>query len=403
MRLIRYRIVVVAALAACLALVGGGEASTSASGSGRRPRPAQAALLRASSESRLRQQSTTLRAGGNAVDAAIAAGGVLGVTEPFSAGIGGGGFMVIYRSSDGKVTTIDSRETAPAAMTPTSFMESGAPLPFNDARYSGLSVGVRAPSRAGRRRSSAGTMSLAQARPGIHVARHGFVIDQTFFDQTAQNRDFFDDVRRARRSPRSGWDPGATSARCSPTPTLRGRTSGSHTSEQRGFTRAPSPTRWSRRYAVPDAATANHVWRRGVMTMRDLHTYVAPERAPTHVTYRGNDIYSMGPPSSGGSTVGEALNILEGYDLSAMPVQTLCTTSWRHRGTRSPIATRTRRSSVLRRAARRSPVEAVRGDTTRRADHGTAATSPVAPGDPRPFNAGSASLTAFSSPRRPPT
>ena len=50
--------------------------------------------------------------------------------------------MVIYRSSDGKVTTIDSRETAPAAMTPTSFMESGAPLPFNDARYSGLSVGV---------------------------------------------------------------------------------------------------------------------------------------------------------------------------------------------------------------------------------------------------------------------
>ena len=67
------------------------------------------------------------------------------------------------------------------------------------------------------------------------------------------------------------------------------------------------------------APTANHVWRHGVITMRDLHTYVAPERAPTHVTYRGHDVYSMGPPSSGGSTVGEALNILEGYDLSAMP------------------------------------------------------------------------------------
>ena len=52
--------------------------------------------------------------------------------------------------------------------------------------------------------------------------------------------------------------------------------------------------------------------------MRDLHTYVAPEREPTHVDYRGLDVYSMGPPSSGGSTVGEALNILEGYDLASM-------------------------------------------------------------------------------------
>ena len=83
----------------------------------------------------------TLRHGGNAVDAAVAAAGVLGVTEPFSCGIGGGGFMVI-RAADGKVTTIDGRETAPAAMTPTSFWENGAPLPFNDARWSGMSVGV---------------------------------------------------------------------------------------------------------------------------------------------------------------------------------------------------------------------------------------------------------------------
>jgi gamma-glutamyltranspeptidase/glutathione hydrolase len=54
------------------------------------------------------------------------------------------------------------------------------------------------------------------------------------------------------------------------------------------------------------------------MTMQDLRDYTAPERTPTHVTYRGLDVYSMGPPSSGGSTVGEALNILEGYDLSSM-------------------------------------------------------------------------------------
>src|SRR4051812_3102912 len=82
-----------------------------------------------------------LQRGGNAVDAAVAAAAVLGVTEPFSSGIGGGGFMVI-RTPRGKVTTLDGRETAAAAMTPTSFWENGAPLPFNDARYSGMSVGV---------------------------------------------------------------------------------------------------------------------------------------------------------------------------------------------------------------------------------------------------------------------
>src|SRR5256885_6619224 len=55
------------------------------------------------------------------------------------------------------------------------------------------------------------------------------------------------------------------------------------------------------------------------MTMRDLRNYVAPERAPTHVSYHGADVYGMGPPSSGGSTVGEALNILQPYDLGTLP------------------------------------------------------------------------------------
>ena len=83
-----------------------------------------------------------LRHGGNAVDAAVATAAALGVTEPFSSGIGGGGYLVYYDATKRKVFTLDGREKAPKAMTPTSFQENGAPIDFNAAVTSGLSVGV---------------------------------------------------------------------------------------------------------------------------------------------------------------------------------------------------------------------------------------------------------------------
>ncbi|MDP9294621.1 MAG: gamma-glutamyltransferase, partial [Actinomycetota bacterium] len=84
-----------------------------------------------------------LRSGGNAVDAAVAAAGVLGVVEPYSSGIGGGGFMLVYDAQRGQVDTIDSRETAPKAMPSDAFVDkaSGKPFPFLQQRVSGLSVG----------------------------------------------------------------------------------------------------------------------------------------------------------------------------------------------------------------------------------------------------------------------
>src|SRR2546430_2343679 len=86
-----------------------------------------------------------LKAGGNAVDAAVVAAGVLGVTEPFSCGIGGGGFMVI-RTAGGTVTTIDGREKASAARAPTPFLGQGSPPPFNNARSSAMhGAGPRPP------------------------------------------------------------------------------------------------------------------------------------------------------------------------------------------------------------------------------------------------------------------
>jgi gamma-glutamyltranspeptidase/glutathione hydrolase len=262
----------------------------------------------------------TLKAGGNAVDAAVAAAGVLGVTEPFSCGIGGGGFMVI-RTTDGNVTTLDGRETAPAGMTPTSFWENGAPLPFNDARWSGMSVGVPGTLATwAEALEKYGTMTLAQAlQPGIRVARNGFVIDQTFFDQTQQAVPWFDDIPATAAL---FLDPDGTPHDVG---TLFRNEDLARAYERIAHLGPKGLYRGVIAEATVDtvqhpgvAPTADHVWRPGLMTMHDLHDYVAPERAPTHVSYRGLDVFSMGPPSSGGSTVGEALNILEGYDLASM-------------------------------------------------------------------------------------
>src|SRR6266516_6563015 len=129
----RRRLLPVLAMALAALALGVGAAADVGTGSG--PATSIGHGGAAASVERIATQAAidTLTKGGNAIDAAVAAAGVLGVTEPFSCGVGGGGFMVI-RTAEGKVTTIDGRETAPAAMTPTSFWENGAPLRFNDAR-----------------------------------------------------------------------------------------------------------------------------------------------------------------------------------------------------------------------------------------------------------------------------
>jgi gamma-glutamyltranspeptidase/glutathione hydrolase len=341
----------------------------------------------------------TLRAGGNAVDAAVAAAGVLGVTEPFSSGIGGGGFMVI-RTAGGKVTTIDGRERASAAMTPTSFWENGVPLMFNDARYSGMSVGV--PGTVATwvdALDEYGTISLAEAlQPGIRVATNGFAIDQTFFDQTQANVPWFDDIPATAKL---FLDPDGTPHDVGTifrNPELAATYERIAHLGPKGFYRGAVADALVDTVQHPVvAATADHTWRPGLMTMRDLHDYVAPERDPTHVDYRGLDVYSMGPPSSGGSTVGEALNILEGYDLSAMSrVDAL-----------HYFLEASRYSFADRNAYLADPdyfdvplkglLSKDYAATRRALITPTAAPGAVAAGDPYPFNTGVAAATALQS------
>jgi gamma-glutamyltranspeptidase / glutathione hydrolase len=257
-----------------------------------------------------------LRRDGNAVDAAVAAAGVLGVTEPFSSGIGGGGFMLI-RSPSGRVRTIDGRETAPEAMEPDSFIEEGEPLEFEAARYSGLSAGVPG-TVAGwdRALDRFGTISLRRAlRSGAELARRGFRIDQTFFDQTNQNVDFFADVPSSAELylDADGTPRDVGTKLRNPDLARAYRRIGRRGAN--GFYEGAIAAAMARAAREPPIADdAEHVWRPGLMSVSDLSGYRALNRKPTRIEYRGLDVWGMGPPSSGGSTVGEALNILEGYD-----------------------------------------------------------------------------------------
>ena len=261
----------------------------------------------------------TLSHGGNAVDAAVAAAATLGVVEPFSSGIGGGGFMVIYRAADHSVVTIDGRETAPAAFQENSFIEGGNPIPFNDAVTSGLSVGVPGTFRTWQvAAENFGTMPLQRLlAPARSIAAAGFVVDQTFHDQVVSNA-----VRFAKFTSTSAlYLPGGEAP---PTGSIFRNPDLAATYGRLAGVGADAFYAGKIAQAIVDAVRQPPIApgvtgvRPGLMATSDLAAYQAPLRAPTHVTYRGLDVYGMGPPSSGGSTIGEALNILEGYDLPAL-------------------------------------------------------------------------------------
>jgi gamma-glutamyltranspeptidase/glutathione hydrolase len=260
-----------------------------------------------------------LNQGGNAIDAAVAAAATLGVTDPFSCGIGGGGFMVVYLAKDKRVITIDHRETAPASFTPTVFQQDGAPMKFETVRDSGMSVGVPGTVRGWHEALDRyGSMSFKQVlAPAIAVATNGFEVNANFSHLVQQNKTKFAMFAATAALYLKNGDalPAGSTLR---NPDL----AKAYRELSAGGVKAFYSGKMARAVidAVNKPVTAPGVRvRGGAMTLADLSNYEARLRQPVHSTYRGYDIYGMPLPGSGGIAIAEALNILEGYDLKSMP------------------------------------------------------------------------------------
>ena len=270
-----------------------------------------------------------LKRGGNAVDAAVATAAALGVTEPYSSGIGGGGYFVFYDASQREVTTIDGRETAPMAIDQDAFIDpsTGEPYNFSPERVtSGVSIGVPGTLATWEKALDMwGSYSLGKAlRPAAKLARRGFVVDETFQQQTTDNAERF----RAYTTTPELFLPGGEAP------------------EPGSIFRNPDLARTYQQIAEngtdyfyegpiadeivavvqdpPKSPTTDLPVPPGEMTLDDLDDYEALEREPTKSDYRGYQIFGMPPSSSGGTTVGESLNIMERFNLARMsPVRAL--------------------------------------------------------------------------------
>ncbi|MFW6690727.1 gamma-glutamyltransferase [Streptomyces sp. MAR4 CNX-425] len=261
-----------------------------------------------------------LRDGGNAVDAAVATAAALGVTEPYSSGIGGGGYFVHYDARSGRVSTLDGRETAPRTAGEDLFVEDGEAIPFDQAVTSGLSVGV--PGTAATWEQALrrwGTSSLGEAlAPATRLAAGGFTVDETFRAQTAANEDRFRDFPATRELFLPGGDlpeVGSTLRNPDLARTYELLADEGTRALYRGELGADVSATVRR---PPVDPAADRVVRAGDLRRTDLRGYRVARQKPAHVGYRGLDVYGMAPSSSGGTTVGEALNILEGTDLGEL-------------------------------------------------------------------------------------
>jgi len=254
-----------------------------------------------------------LRAGGSAVDAAIAAQMVLNLVEPQSSGIGGGGFLLHFAAEDGAIDAYDGRETAPAAATPDMFLDpKGEPMEFDDAVVGGLSVGVPGVLRllelAHREHGRLPWARLFE--PAIDLAKRGFEVSARLAKLIAEDEflrtypaaaAYFYDADGAARPA------GAVLRNPDFAATLRAVAAGGADA----FYRGPIA-----RDIV--AAVRGAPGNPGRLAESDLNEYRAKAREALCRPYRIWRVCGMPPPSSGGVATLQILGLLEGFDLAAL-------------------------------------------------------------------------------------
>ena len=278
----------------------------------REPVRAQRGMVASTNEVASRVGVEIMKRGGNAVDAAIAVGFALAVTHPAAGNLGGGGFMMI-RLKDGRTTAIDYREMAPAAAHRDVYLDKNGQLIKGKG---GSLVGYRAAGVPGTVRGmelalkkyGSGKLTWAQlVEPARRLAANGFSVTYSLARSLRNSKDYLSNYPETKRIYLKGGDfynegeifrqpeLAATFARLQrlgPNEFYEGETA---------------------RLIVADMKRNN-----GLMTLEDLRGYVAKERTPLRGNYRGHEVISMPPPSSGGAVLIEMLNILEGFDLSKL-------------------------------------------------------------------------------------
>src|SRR5215210_7327447 len=278
----------------------------------REPVRARHGMVASTNEVASRVGVDIMKRGGNAVDAAIAVAFALAVTHPAAGNLGGGGFMMI-RLRNGKTTAIDYREMAPAAAHRNVYLNKNGNLIEGEG---GSLVGYRAAGVPGTVRGmelalkkyGSGRMTWAQlVEPARQLAVNGFSVTYSLARSLKDNNEYLSQYPETKRIYLKG---------------------GAFYKEGEIFRQPELATTFSRlqrlgpnefyegetaRLIVADMKRNN-----GLMTLEDLRGYVAKERVPVRGNYRGHEIISMPPPSSGGAVLIEMLNILEGYDLSKL-------------------------------------------------------------------------------------
>ncbi|SFK96499.1 gamma-glutamyltransferase [Shimia haliotis] len=260
----------------------------------------------------VRAGTKVLENGGTAADAMVAAQAVLGLVEPQSSGLGGGAFLVWYDAASGEVTTLDGRETAPMAATPTLFQdENGERLKFFEAVVGGRSVGVP------------GTPMLMEVAHrkwgrsnwpdlflyGIQHAEKGFPVSRRMAASVAK------DQERLASHP-------ATAAYF--LPDGKALAEGDilfnleYANSLRILARQGAEPFYTGEVAADIVAAVRGAAKPGLLSGVDMALYQVKERPAVCVEYRAHDVCGMGPPSSGGLTVGQILGMAGHFDLAKM-------------------------------------------------------------------------------------